>query len=80
MPLAGHNKRRLARWSGVLFMDESQFSLFRADGRQCVWCCVGEQFADVNVVDRVAHDGGEVMVWAVVCYGQGTQLHFFMAF
>ncbi len=30
----------------------------------------------VNVVDRVAHGGGGVMVWAGVCYGQRTQVHF----
>ncbi len=41
-----------------------------------VWRCVCERFADVNVVDRVAHDGSGVMVWAGVCYGQGTQVHF----
>ncbi len=41
-----------------------------------VWRCVGERFADVNVVDRVAHGGGGVMVWASVCYGQRTQVHF----
>ncbi len=33
-------------------------------------------FADVNVVDQVAHGGGGVMVWAGVCYGQQTQVHF----
>ncbi len=27
-------------------------------------------------MDRVAHGGGEVMVWAGVCYGQRTQVHF----
>ena len=32
-----HIRWRLARWRGVLFTDESRFSLFRADGRQCVW-------------------------------------------
>ncbi len=36
----------------------------------------GEWFADVNVEDRVAHGGGGVMVWAGVCYGQRTQVHF----
>ncbi len=33
-------------------------------------------FTDVNVVDRVAHGGGGVMVWAGGCYGQKTQVHF----
>ncbi len=39
------------------------------------WRRVVERFADV-VVDRVAHGGGGVMVWAGVCYGQRTQVHF----
>ncbi len=29
-----------------------------------------------QLVDRVAHGGGGVMVWAGVCYGQRTQVHF----
>ena len=45
----------------MLFTDESQFQLYRADGRQRVWRRVGEWFAYVNVVNRVPHDGGEVM-------------------
>ncbi len=71
-----HIRWRLALWRGVLFMDESRFSLYRADGRQCLWRHVGERFADVKVVDRVAHGGSGVMVWAGVCYGQRTQVHF----
>ncbi len=71
-----HIRWRLALWRGVLFTDESRFSLYRTDGRQRVWRRVGERFADVNVVDRVAHSGGGVMVWAGVCYGQRTQGHF----
>ncbi len=71
-----HIRWRLALWRGVLFTDESRFSLYRADGRQRVWRRVGERFADINVVDRVAHGGGGVMVWAGTCYGQRTQVHF----
>lgn len=71
-----HIRWRLARWRGVLFTDESRFTLFRADGRQRVWRRVGERFADVNVVDRVAHGGGGVMVWAGICYGRRTRVHF----
>ncbi len=50
--------------------------VFTVQGRQRVWRRVCEQFADVNVVDRVAHGGGGVMVWVGVCYGQRTQVHF----
>ena len=32
------------------------------DGRQRVWLCVGERFADVNVVNRVPHGDGGVKV------------------
>ncbi len=71
-----HIRWGLALWRGVLFTDESRFLLYRADGRQRVWRRVGEQFTDANVVDRVAHGGGGVMVWAGVCYEQRTQVHF----
>ncbi len=57
-------------------MDKSRFSLYRADGRQRVWRCVGEWFADVNIVDRVAHGGGGIMVWAGVCWTTSTGIFF----
>ncbi len=65
-----HIRWRLALWRAVLFTDEFRFSLYRADGRQGVWRRVDERFADVNVVDRVAHGGAGVNVWAGVCNGQ----------
>jgi hypothetical protein len=65
----------LAHWRSVLFTDESQFHRYLAEGRH-VWRCVGERFADANVVNRVPHGGGGVMVWAGISYRQRTQLHF----
>jgi hypothetical protein len=37
---------------------------------------VGERFADVNVVNKVPHGGGGVIIWAGISCGQQTQLHF----
>ncbi len=37
---------------------------------------MGEGFADVNVVDRVAHGGFGVTLWAGVCYVQRKPVHF----
>ncbi len=36
---------------------------------------VARELMFINV-DRAAHGGGAVMVWAGVCYGQRTQVHF----
>lgn len=44
----------------VLFMDESQISLYIAVDRRRVWRQWGEQYVDVNVVDRVALGCGGV--------------------
>jgi hypothetical protein len=42
---------------------------------QCVLNRVGEQFADVNVVNRVPHGGGGVMIRLDISYRQRSQLH-----
>jgi len=41
---------------------------FHCIGKVAVSVYVGEQFADVSVVDLVAHGGGGVMVWAGISY------------
>ena len=71
-----HLRWTLARWRRVLFSDESRFQLYRADGRLRVWRRSGERYADANVIRRVAHGGASVMVWAGICHGQRTRLHF----
>ena len=37
---------------------------------------MGERITHVNVVNRVPHGGGVVMVWAGISYRQQTQLRF----
>ena len=37
---------------------------------------MGEWFANVNIVNRVPHDGGGVMVWADISYRQRIPFHF----
>ncbi len=44
----------LALWRGVLFTDESRFSLYRADGRQSVWRSVQVQVKITLVVPNGA--------------------------
>ena len=44
--------------------------------RPHVWHCLSERFANVNVVSRVPHSGGGIVIWAGIKYGQWTRLHF----
>ncbi len=63
---------RLALWRGVLFTDESRFSLYRADGRQCVllwtlWIewpmvAVGLWYGQAYVMDN-KHRSGAFYWW-----------------
>uniref|UniRef100_A0A8C7JBT4 Transposase Tc1-like domain-containing protein n=1 Tax=Oncorhynchus kisutch TaxID=8019 RepID=A0A8C7JBT4_ONCKI len=46
-----HLRWPLVRWRSVLFTDETRFQLYMANGRECVWCRMGERFADVIVVN-----------------------------
>ncbi len=72
-----HIRWRLALWRGVL--SSRMNPGFHCTGQMAdsmLWRRVGEWFADVNVVGRVTHVGSGVIVWAGICYGQRTQMHF----
>ncbi len=60
---------RLQNWQRVIFIDESRFQLYRADGLQRTYRRIGERFAAcaVNQVDRFG--GGSVMVWGAIQFG-----------
>ena len=61
-------------WSGVLFTDESRFHLDGSDGRNRVYRCVNERYADACVVQRAGFGGGSVMVWGGITSHGRTQL------
>ncbi len=63
-----HIQWPLALWRGV----SSQIN----HGFHCTGKMADSVFANVNVVDRVAHGGGGVIVWAGVYYRQQTQVYF----
>ena len=66
------NRRKWARdhegwnvetWQQVIFTDESKFHLFGSDGIQYCRRGPGEELEPRNVIKRVKHGGGKVMVW-----------------
>ena len=59
----------MRQWRRVFFTDESQITLFRADGRRRVYRRRGERFADACVFERDRYGGGSVMVWGGISHG-----------
>ena len=72
-----HQRWARRQWAGVLFSDESRFTLSRSDGRARVWRRTGERYADACVREADRFGGGSVMVWAAFTCNQRTPLHFF---
>ena len=64
----------MRQWRRVLFTDKSRFTLYRADGRLCVYRHRGERFADACVVERDRFWGGSIMVWGGIAHGIKSQL------
>ena len=64
-----------AQWSSVLFSDESRFALQFSNGREWVYRCTGERFADVNVNQRLPFGGGSVMVCGAFSFNDRTFLY-----
>ncbi|GFX84245.1 transposable element Tc1 transposase [Trichonephila clavipes] len=50
-------------WEKVLFSDESKFCIFGIKGRKLVWRKQGTALEKENLVPKVKHGGGGVMVW-----------------
>ena len=69
--LVAHGPRQfpMRQWRRVFFTDESQFTLFRPDGRRHVCRPCGERFADACILERDRFGGGSVMVWGGISHG-----------
>ena len=64
----------MRQWRRVFFIDESRFTLFRADGRRRLYRRRGERFADACDFERDRYGGGSVMVWGGIWHGVKSPL------
>ena len=55
-------------WRLVWYSDESKFNLFGWDGKQYCWRRVGEKLLERNVVKKVKHRGGSIMMWGCISW------------
>ena len=70
IPYCGHIPQAISDEA----VDESRFTLYRADGRRRVYRRQGERFADACVVEQDRFGGGSVMVWGGIAHGMKSQL------
>lgn len=69
-----HSNWTQARWTEVLFTDESRFCLYHNDGRQRVWRRRGERHVECCVRQHDRWGGTGVMVWAGMSTNSRTPL------
>ena len=63
-----HLHFRCTDWDLILFFDECRFNLGHADGRERVYRCRGEHFADACVIEQDRFGGGSVLVLGGMLY------------
>lgn len=61
-------------WRGVVFSDESRFSVSQPDGRIRVWRRRGERYRDDCVIQHNRGGGGSLMVWGAITEAERTPL------
>ena len=70
-----HQNWRQAEWRGVLFTDESRFTVSTCDRCVRVWRLAGERYIEENVVRYDRFGDGSVMVWGGICATGRTDLY-----
>ncbi|GFV61041.1 transposable element Tcb2 transposase [Trichonephila clavipes] len=74
-----HRNWRDNEWVGVLFTDESRFSLSSDSHRILIWRERGSRNHPPNIIERDRYGGGGVLVWGGIMLGSRTDLHIFDA-
>ena len=72
-----HQPWQLRHWRGVLFTNESRFTVNHNDRRVRVWRRQGERNAECNIIENNRYGGGSVMVWGGISMDGRTDLHVF---
>ena len=58
-----YREKSLGFWNKVFWSDESEFSLFRSDGKVVVWRLPKKEFGPECTIPTVKHGGGNVKCW-----------------
>ena len=70
-----HSRWTRVQWAGVLFCDESRFTLSHSDKRRKVWRRRGERYHPDCVQEVIPYGGGSSMVWAGISTHHKTPLY-----
>ncbi|GFX15778.1 transposable element Tcb2 transposase [Trichonephila clavipes] len=62
-------------WAGILFSDESRFSLSSDCRRQLIWCESGTAYRSENIQEKDRYPTCSIMVWAGIMINGRTRLH-----
>ncbi|GFU59322.1 transposable element Tcb1 transposase [Trichonephila clavipes] len=63
------------QWSGVMFSDESRFSLQSDSRRSLIWRVPGTRYHQENTIERHRYGGAGWLVWGEIILGSRTDLH-----
>ncbi|GFT22361.1 transposable element Tcb1 transposase [Trichonephila clavipes] len=63
------------QWSGMMFSDESRFSLQSDSRRILIWRVPGTRYHQENTSDRHRYGGAGWLVWGGMILGSRTDLH-----
>ncbi|GFV32892.1 transposable element Tcb1 transposase [Trichonephila clavipes] len=63
------------KWSGVMFSDDSRFSLQSDSCRTLIWRVPGTRYHQENIIERYRYGGAGWLIWGGIILGSRTHLY-----